>query len=62
MTVTNADGGTVTCFGCFTVNAAPTVATISPILYGPAGAAHQSITVTGSGFQTGVGALIPVAA
>ena len=30
VTVTNADGGTVTCFGCFTVNAAPTVATISP--------------------------------
>lgn len=58
VTVTNADGGSVTCFGCFSVNAAPTIATISPDSRA-AGATQQSITVTGSGFQTGVTALIP---
>ncbi len=58
VTVTNADAGSVICFGCFTVNAAPTIATISPDSRA-AGAPHQSITVTGSGFQPGVKALIP---
>ena len=52
VTVTNPGGASVTCTGCFRVNAKPTVASVSPSAK-PVGAAHQALTVTGTGFQAG---------
>ena len=52
VTVTNPGGASVTCTGCFRVNAKPTIASVSPAAR-PVGAVHQALTVTGTGFQSG---------
>jgi hypothetical protein len=52
VTVTNVDGGSAVCTSCFTVNAAPTVASASPSSRGQ-GATSQDVSVTGSGFVSG---------
>jgi hypothetical protein len=52
ITVTNGDGTISTGVGLFTVNAAPTVAAVSPVSRGE-GAANQLLTVTGTNFDTG---------
>jgi prepilin-type N-terminal cleavage/methylation domain-containing protein len=52
VTVTNPDTGTYTLSGGFTVNAAPTVTSLSPSSRGQ-GASSQTITVTGTNFQNG---------
>ena len=54
VTVTNPDAGNATGINVFTVNAAPTVASTSPLSRGQ-GATGQNITVTGTGFVSGVG-------
>ena len=51
--VTNPDGGSTTCHGCFLVTAAP-VATASPTPVAGIQGALQFLTVTGSGFQSGL--------
>jgi len=48
--VTNADGGTSTCVGCFTVAAPPTITSVSPTTV-KRGAAAVTMTVTGTGFE-----------
>jgi uncharacterized membrane protein len=50
VTVTT-DGGTDTCTGCLTIDARPTITTISP---GPVPGATTTLTVTGTGFQSGL--------
>jgi hypothetical protein len=52
VTVANPDGGTGSCTGCFSVNAAPTVSATSPSSRGQ-GAAGQNVTVTGTNFVSG---------
>jgi hypothetical protein len=52
VTVTNTDGGSAVCTGCFTVNAAPTVSSASPSSRGQ-GASSQDVTVNGTGFVSG---------
>ncbi|MEX2555257.1 MAG: hypothetical protein WEB06_06465 [Actinomycetota bacterium] len=52
ITVTNTDGKTGSCTGCFTVNAGPTVSGANPSSRGQ-GATSQSITITGTGFVNG---------
>ena len=52
VTVTNPDGGTGSCTGCFTVNGAPTVTSTSPSSRGQ-GVTAQNVTVTGSNFVSG---------
>ena len=52
VTVTNPDGGTGSCTGCFTVNAAPAVTSTSPSSRGQ-GATSQNVTVTGTNFVSG---------
>jgi hypothetical protein len=53
--ITNPGPVATTCFGCFTVNARPTVtsATSSSL---PRGASNRTIRVTGTGFQDGAAA------
>jgi peptidoglycan/xylan/chitin deacetylase (PgdA/CDA1 family) len=48
--VTNADGGTSTCVGCFTVAAPPTITSVTPATV-KRGAAAVTMTVTGTGFE-----------
>ena len=48
--VTHPDGSAVTCTGCFTVNARPTVSAVAPASR-PRGATDVSLAVTGSGLQ-----------
>jgi len=50
--VTNPDHGRYTCAGCFTVNAGPTVTSLSPNAVGQ-GVTDQDVTVTGTGFVNG---------
>ena len=57
VTVTNPDGGAATCGGCFTVNEMPAITSVIPASGGQ-GVVHRAITVTGTGFQTGVTASI----
>jgi hypothetical protein len=52
VTVTNTNGGTGSCAGCFTVNPPPTVTSASPNNRAQ-GAVSQSITLTGTGFRSG---------
>ncbi len=52
ITATNADGGAVSCTSCFSVNAAPTVASTSPSSFAQ-GATAQNVTVTGTKFVSG---------
>ncbi|MHB8512331.1 MAG: beta strand repeat-containing protein [Actinomycetota bacterium] len=52
ITLTNADGGSVTCGSCFTVNAAPNLGSATPSALGQH-ATSQSITLVGSGFESG---------
>jgi hypothetical protein len=52
ITVTNANGGTATCAGCFTVTAPPTLTSASPNVRSQ-GLSNQSITLTGTNFRTG---------
>src|ERR671937_597304 len=52
VTVTDPDAGEGSCSSCFTVNAAPTISSISPSSLGQ-GSTGQSITVNGSGFVGG---------
>lgn len=47
--VTNGDGGKASCSGCFTVNALPSITSLSPDDRGQ-GASSQTITATGTGF------------
>ena len=53
VTVTNPDTGTVTCGGCFAVNAKPTIGTLAPVS-GARGSAGLAVQVPGTGFQPGV--------
>ena len=53
LTVTNLDGGTRTLANAFTVNAAPTVTSLSPASLAR-GAAATTITVNGTNFTTGM--------
>ena len=53
VTVVNSDGGTATCANCLTVVALPRVTSLTPASR-PVGVSHVSVTVTGSGFQSGV--------
>ncbi len=50
--VTNPDTGTATCSGCFTVNARPTIGTLSPNSR-PRGTVDSTVLMSGTGFQTG---------
>ena len=52
--VTNTDGGAVTKTAAFTVNAAPTVGSLSPSVL-KRNTTNQSIVVTGTGFASGTG-------
>jgi Quinohemoprotein amine dehydrogenase, alpha subunit domain III len=52
VTVTNTDAGSVTKSGAFTVNAAPTVTSVSPGTLSR-GASNQNITINGTGFTSG---------
>jgi hypothetical protein len=52
VTVTNPDGGTRTCVGCFTVTAGPKPTSVSPSS-GARGVTGLSLTITGSNFQSG---------
>ena len=52
VTVTNPDAGTFTLSNGFTVNASPTISSLSPATR-LQGASNQTITVTGTGFQSG---------
>ncbi len=52
VTVTNPDGDAATAPGAFTVNAAPSVTAASPSAL-PQGASSQTITITGTGFDSG---------
>jgi hypothetical protein len=52
LTITNPDKGTTTCTGCFTVNAIPSVTSVSPDALGQ-GATAVDVTITGTGFQDG---------
>lgn len=52
VTVTNPDGAALTCGGCFTVSAKPTVASVTPSRRS-LGLAHIPLTVSGTGFQPG---------
>ncbi|MBW8792616.1 MAG: fibronectin type III domain-containing protein [Streptomyces sp.] len=51
-TVTNGDGGMATCSSCFTVKAAPTIDTVSPDVQ-RIGTGPTTVTITGTGFNTG---------
>jgi hypothetical protein len=57
ISVTNPDGGVGTCAGCLVVNDAPAIGDVVPNSR-PVGASHQTVAVSGSGFQTGVRAVI----
>ena len=57
VTVTNPDGGAATCGVCFTVNEMPAITSVTPASGGQ-GVVHRAISVTGTGFQTGVTASI----
>ena len=48
----NNGGATGTCTGCFTVNAAPTVTSVTPASRGQ-GAVNQNIALVGTGFSAG---------
>ena len=50
VTVTT-DGGAGTCTGCLTIDARPTITTVSPV---PAAGATTPLTVVGTGFQSGL--------
>jgi IPT/TIG domain len=52
VTVTNVDTQAATGTGAFTVNAAPTVASVTP-LQGGAGVLNQDLTIYGTGFENG---------
>ena len=52
ITITNADGGRVTCVACFTVNAGPAATSFTPAQRGQ-GLSGQDIDVAGSGFTGG---------
>ena len=52
VTVTNPDGGTATCVGCFTVNTGPTVTAIDAN-FGLLNTTYSNVTVTGAGFVSG---------
>ena len=52
LTVTNPDGGVVTCVACFTVNPKPSISTLSPNQL-PRGTSGASVIVTGAGFRPG---------
>lgn len=54
VSVTNPDGGTAMCESCFTVYGFPTITRTYPQALS-AGAANQSVTAIGSGFQSGAG-------
>jgi hypothetical protein len=49
---TNRDGGSVTCVGCLTVSAVPTISTVTPN-NGARGASHLIVNVAGTGYQPG---------
>jgi hypothetical protein len=53
VTVTNPNGGIGICVGCFTVNAKPVLTSVTPSSR-PRGASHQTVTLAGSGFQSGL--------
>ncbi len=55
VTVTNPDAQQGVCSGCFTVNAAPTVASTNPNS-GTQGASNLNVQVTGTGFASGAAA------
>ena len=57
LVVTNPDTGTTTCAGCFTVNAKPTIASLSPDAV-PRGSAGQTVVLSGTGFQPGAGVTV----
>ena len=48
--VTNSDGGTTTCVGCFTVAAPPTITAVSPVTVRRG--ATVTATITGTGFDS----------
>ena len=52
VTVTNTDGGTVTKLSAFTVNAGPTLTSLTPSSRGQ-GASGQSVVIAGTGFASG---------
>ncbi len=51
VTVTNSDGGTRTCTGCFSVVAGPTISSVSPTTVRRA--TKPTVTITGSQFRAG---------
>jgi len=55
--VTGGFGSTATCTGCFTVNAAPTITSMSPSALGQ-GATAVPVTFTGTGFATGISIVV----
>src|SRR5260221_4487659 len=50
VTVTNPDTGAATCTGCVTINAAPTLSSVSPATRAR-GLSSQTLTIAGTGFQ-----------
>ena len=56
--LTNGDGSTATLANAFTVNGPPTVTSLNPST-GDQGATNESITVTGTGFQSGAAVTFP---
>jgi len=57
VTVALTDGRTITCAGCFTVTAGPTVASLAPNALGPG--AQRTMTITGDHFAGGVKVTVP---
>jgi Bacterial Ig-like domain/IPT/TIG domain len=54
LTVTNPDGGSATCSNCLTITAAPVVTSVGPPSSLGQGASNASLTLHGTGFQTGM--------
>jgi hypothetical protein len=52
LTISNANTGTTTCTGCFTIAAKPTITALTPGTL-PRGSSAQTVLVSGSGFQPG---------
>jgi hypothetical protein len=57
VTVTLTDGRTITCAGCFTVTAGPSVASMTPNALGPG--AQRTMTITGDHFTSAVKVTVP---